>query len=103
MTDAGARFADTVTIVTGSSRGIGLAIAQRLVAEGGRVVLTGRRREPLDAAAAELGPAATAVAGRTRLTPRRTMVGANQTAASSAATISPEEGVIIASTCSPAP
>ena len=63
MADAGARFADTVTIVTGSSRGIGLAIAARLVAEGGRVVLTGRRREPLEAAAAELGPAATAVAG----------------------------------------
>ena len=63
MTDAGARFADTVTIVTGSSRGIGLAIAARLVAEGGRVVLTGRRREPLEAAAAQLGPAATAVAG----------------------------------------
>ena len=63
MTDAGARFADTVTIVTGSSRGIGLAIAQRLVAEGGRVILTGRRREPLEAAAADLGPAATAVAG----------------------------------------
>ena len=63
MTHAGARFADTVTIVTGSSRGIGLAIAQRLVAEGGRVVLTGRRREPLEAAAAELGPAATGIAG----------------------------------------
>jgi len=63
MTDAGARFADTVTIVTGSSRGIGLAIARRLVAEGGQVVLTARRREALDAAAAELGPAATAVAG----------------------------------------
>ncbi len=63
MADAGARFAHTVTIVTGSSRGIGLAIAARLVAEGGRVVLTGRRREPLEAAAAQLGPAATAVAG----------------------------------------
>ena len=63
MADAGARFADTVTLVKGSSRGIGLAIAARLVAEGGRVVLTGRRREPLEAAAAELGPAATAVAG----------------------------------------
>lgn len=63
MADAEARFAHTVTIVTGSSRGIGLAIAVRLVAEGGRVILTGRRREPLEAAAAQLGPAATAVAG----------------------------------------
>ena len=63
MADAGARFAHTETIVTGSSRGIGLASAVRLVAEGGRVILTGRRREPLEAAAAQLGPAATAVAG----------------------------------------
>jgi len=29
-------------IVTGASRGIGLAIAQRLVADGARVVITGR-------------------------------------------------------------
>ena len=38
MMDATARFTDTVTIVTGASRGIGFAIAQRLIAEGGRVV-----------------------------------------------------------------
>lgn len=63
MTEAEARFADTVTVVTGSSRGIGLAIARRLVAEGGRVVLTARRQAGLDAAVAELGSAATAVAG----------------------------------------
>lgn len=69
MMDATARFTDTVTIVTGASRGIGFGIAQRLIAEGGRVVITGRKREALDAAVAELGtsadgsPAATAVAG----------------------------------------
>lgn len=69
MTDATARFTDTVTIVTGASRGIGFGIAQRLIAEGGQVVITGRKREALDAAVAELGtsadgsPAATAVAG----------------------------------------
>ena len=63
MTDATARFTDTVTIVTGSSRGIGLAIARRIVAEGGRVVLTGRRRDPLEAAVADLGEAATGIAG----------------------------------------
>ena len=63
MTDATARFTDTVTIVTGSSRGIGLAIARRIVAEGGHVVLTGRRREPLEAAVADLGEAATGIAG----------------------------------------
>ncbi|WP_431802029.1 SDR family oxidoreductase [Microbacterium sp. bgisy203] len=69
MTDATARFTDTVTIITGASRGIGFGIAQRLVAEGGRVVLTGRKSEALDAAVAELGtladgtPAASGVAG----------------------------------------
>ena len=30
------RFADTVSLITGSSRGIGFAIARRIVAEGGR-------------------------------------------------------------------
>ena len=58
------RFDDTVTLVTGASRGIGLAVAERIVAEGGSVVITGRRQEALDAAVAELGPAASAVAGR---------------------------------------
>jgi NAD(P)-dependent dehydrogenase (short-subunit alcohol dehydrogenase family) len=42
-------------IVTGASRGIGLAIAERLVAEGTRVVLTARRKEELDRAAGALG------------------------------------------------
>lgn len=58
------RFAGTVALVTGASRGIGLAVAERLVAEGGSVVITGRRQDALDAAVARLGPAASAVAGR---------------------------------------
>ncbi len=49
------RFPGRVAIVTGSSRGIGLAIARRLVEEGARVCLTGRAREPLQQAARELG------------------------------------------------
>lgn len=49
------RFTDAVAIVTGASRGIGLDIARRLVAEGARVVLTARGQEALDAAVAELG------------------------------------------------
>lgn len=54
-----------VAIVTGASRGIGLAIAQALVARGDRVCITGRKAEPLAAAAAELGAdRALAVAGR---------------------------------------
>ncbi|WP_194409265.1 SDR family oxidoreductase [Microbacterium cremeum] len=63
-TDRSGRFDGTVTLVTGASRGIGFAIAQRIVAEGGSVVITGRKQEGLDAALAELGPAASAVAGR---------------------------------------
>lgn len=63
MAAGAARFTGTVTIITGSSRGIGFAIARRIVAEGGHVVLTGRRRERLDEAVAELGDAATGVAG----------------------------------------
>ncbi|NES27531.1 glucose 1-dehydrogenase [Micromonospora terminaliae] len=49
------RFAGRTAIVTGASRGIGLAVAQRLVAEGARVVVTGRKREALDEAVARLG------------------------------------------------
>ena len=60
------RFEGKTAIVTGASRGIGLAIAERLVAEGARVVITGRRQEALDDAVADLGgpSAALAVAGR---------------------------------------
>ncbi len=58
------RFDGTVTLVTGASRGIGFAVAKRLVAEGGRVVITGRKQDALDEAVASLGDAATAVAGR---------------------------------------
>lgn len=42
-------------VVTGASRGIGLGIAQRLVDEGARVVVTARRPEALEAAVAQLG------------------------------------------------
>ena len=49
------RLAGQVALVTGASRGIGLAIAQRLVAEGARVCITARKPEPLAAAVAALG------------------------------------------------
>ncbi|MDS1271529.1 SDR family oxidoreductase [Lipingzhangella sp. LS1_29] len=49
------RFAGQVALVTGASRGIGFGIAQRLVAEGARVCITGRNTEALDSAVAELG------------------------------------------------
>jgi 3-oxoacyl-[acyl-carrier protein] reductase len=41
--------------VTGASRGIGLGIAERLVADGAKVVITGRNKEALDEAVAHLG------------------------------------------------
>ena len=44
-----------VAIVTGASRGIGFGIAQRLVTEGARVVITARKPEPLAEAVAALG------------------------------------------------
>ncbi|HEX6488466.1 MAG TPA: SDR family oxidoreductase [Candidatus Dormibacteraeota bacterium] len=44
-----------VALVTGASRGIGLAIAQALAAEGARVAMVARNREPLEAAASPLG------------------------------------------------
>jgi len=49
------RLAGRVAAVTGASRGIGLAIAQRLVAEGARVAITARNPEPLAMAVAALG------------------------------------------------
>ncbi len=47
--------AGAVAVVTGASRGIGYAVAQRLVAEGARVVLTARKPEPLAEAVSALG------------------------------------------------
>lgn len=49
------RLTDRTAIVTGASRGIGLAIAQRLLDEGARVVITARKPDTLGEAAAELG------------------------------------------------
>ena len=48
-------MADQVAIVTGASRGIGFAIAQRFVAEGYKVAITGRDANALDQAAKDLG------------------------------------------------
>ncbi|NLJ54328.1 MAG: SDR family oxidoreductase [Intrasporangiaceae bacterium] len=57
------RFEGQTAIVTGASRGIGLAIAQRLVADGARVAITARKPEALEEAVAQLGDRAIAVAG----------------------------------------
>ena len=49
-------------IITGASRGIGLAIAQRLATAGANVVLTARKQESADAAAEQVGGSAIGVA-----------------------------------------
>ena len=49
------RFAGRTAVITGASRGIGLAIATRIVDEGGRVLITARKPEPLQEATAALG------------------------------------------------
>lgn len=58
------RFEGKTAIVTGASRGIGFAIAQRLVAEGANVVITARGEDALREAAASLGARARFVAGK---------------------------------------
>ncbi|MEU0856276.1 SDR family oxidoreductase [Streptomyces griseofuscus] len=53
---------DRVYIVTGATRGLGNAAARQLVADGAKVVITGRDEQRAAAAAAELGPNAVGVA-----------------------------------------
>jgi NAD(P)-dependent dehydrogenase (short-subunit alcohol dehydrogenase family) len=56
------RFQGRVALVTGAGTGIGAATCRRLVSEGARVVLTGRREAPLCAVAQPLGEHALVVA-----------------------------------------
>ena len=57
-----ARFSERTVLVTGASRGIGLATARRFVDEGARVGLVARDAERLAAVVAELGNGTVAVA-----------------------------------------
>jgi NAD(P)-dependent dehydrogenase (short-subunit alcohol dehydrogenase family) len=58
-------FGDKVAVVTGGTSGIGLAIAQELIAKGAKVIITGRDQEKLDGAVATLGGAAEGVRAET--------------------------------------
>ena len=65
MSTPTARLAGKTALVTGASRGIGLAIAHRLVAEGARVCITARSAEPLQQCLAEFPDGSViAVAGK---------------------------------------
>jgi NAD(P)-dependent dehydrogenase (short-subunit alcohol dehydrogenase family) len=52
-----------VAVVTGGNSGIGLATAERFVAEGAYVFITGRRQRELDAAVKQIGTNVAAVQG----------------------------------------
>ena len=77
------RFEGRVALITGASRGIGLAVAERLVAEGATVVITGRKPESLDAAVERLDAidAGTRSASRARPTTRTTAPTSSRTIA----------------------
>src|SRR5699024_12330224 len=49
------RFDGKVAVITGASRGIGLAVAQRLVDDGAKVVITARKEPALTEAVQALG------------------------------------------------
>ena len=49
------RFEGKVAVISGGGSGIGAAIARLVAAEGGKVALTGRRSEPIETLAAEIG------------------------------------------------
>ena len=63
MTHSTSRFKNKVALITGGTSGMGLAAARRLLAEGARVVVTGRDQARLDAVVDELAGDVLAVRG----------------------------------------
>jgi 3-oxoacyl-[acyl-carrier protein] reductase len=72
-------LSDRVYLVTGGSRGLGFATASALVAEGAKVVLTGRTEETVSAAARELGATGVACDNADPATPARLLATARET------------------------
>jgi 3-oxoacyl-[acyl-carrier protein] reductase len=63
----GAVLEGKVALITGGSKGIGFAIAEALVSQGARVMITGRNAADLERAQARLGPRALSVSADARL------------------------------------
>jgi NAD(P)-dependent dehydrogenase (short-subunit alcohol dehydrogenase family) len=62
--DVCGKLANKVAIITGASTGMGLATAKRFIKEGmDHVFITGRRKDALDVAVAEIGDKATGIPG----------------------------------------
>ncbi|RYG69065.1 glucose 1-dehydrogenase [bacterium] len=63
MSTQNQKLSGKIALITGGTSGLGLATAQRFIAEGAHVFITGRRQAELDAAVALLGENATALRG----------------------------------------
>lgn len=57
----GNQFKDQVAIITGGANGIGFAVAQRIISEGGKVVIVDQVKAALTKAVKQLGTAASSV------------------------------------------
>ena len=57
------RLKNKVAVITGGSSGIGLATAREFIANGAKVVISGRNRQALEEAVSELGSDCFAVQG----------------------------------------
>ena len=55
------KLSGKIALITGGSSGLGLATAERFVAEGAHVFITGRRQAELDAASKQIGSNVTAI------------------------------------------